>query len=417
MLRSESLWAIPSVLVIATVVLLVRKPDALLHPQFWAEDGTVFFLENYLYGATAIMLPYAGYLHMVPRLTAAAAAALAPPSAAPLIYNVCALVVTLVVVGSVFSKRLRMDYKPLVALAVVLVPMYQGEVFLTITNAQWILAALLVVVLMKDTPDTTHGGAGVQTALDVLAIIVCGLTGPFIVFLAPLFAFRWFRDRTWPRTLLTLAVVAVAAIQVMFLLNSSEAASALPSVAQILDRTGILVYRMSSGLFVGTTMTSIVRRLPPTIRLVPPLAAALLYVAVILALPRLPAPARSSYVNACLGVHFLMLLSVLYRLKADDEVLGLMYLGQRYFYIPMLMIAWALISLLPCAIRPIGRGAAVLLLLVLFASVTSGFRATPFVDYQWESYSRMIGAKTVDVPLNPLSWSILLPARESLPQR
>jgi hypothetical protein len=58
-------------------ILALRRPDAFAHPQFWAEDG-YFFERNYTLGLKAIFLPYAGYLHLVPRLIAVFASLLDP---------------------------------------------------------------------------------------------------------------------------------------------------------------------------------------------------------------------------------------------------------------------------------------------------------------------------------------------------
>ena len=59
-------------------VLAARRPEMFSNPQFWAEDSTVFYHGAYTRGATAIFEPYASYLHLVPRLTAALAMGIDP---------------------------------------------------------------------------------------------------------------------------------------------------------------------------------------------------------------------------------------------------------------------------------------------------------------------------------------------------
>jgi hypothetical protein len=54
----------------AAVLLALRKPWALHTPQFWAEDGSIFMTQDDLLGPRAFLVPYNGYLHLLPRLVA-----------------------------------------------------------------------------------------------------------------------------------------------------------------------------------------------------------------------------------------------------------------------------------------------------------------------------------------------------------
>ena len=47
----------------AAALYYVRSFDAFAHPQFWAEDGNLLWLQQYLHGPRVIFLPYAGYLY------------------------------------------------------------------------------------------------------------------------------------------------------------------------------------------------------------------------------------------------------------------------------------------------------------------------------------------------------------------
>src|SRR5712692_9123288 len=74
-------------------LLILRRPDAILNPQFWAEDGVVFFHDQLDIGfVQALFNAYAGYLHVIPR-SIAGFASVFPVAAHPLIYNVCALAI------------------------------------------------------------------------------------------------------------------------------------------------------------------------------------------------------------------------------------------------------------------------------------------------------------------------------------
>ncbi len=44
------------------VLLALRRPDSLLNPQFWAEDGFTYFSQALIKGPASIFSPYAGCL-------------------------------------------------------------------------------------------------------------------------------------------------------------------------------------------------------------------------------------------------------------------------------------------------------------------------------------------------------------------
>src|SRR5438874_1588055 len=88
----------------ALAVTLSRRPDALFKPQFFAEDGAVWFTDAYNLGVRSLAIPQASYLHTLTRLIALSAT-LVPFSAAPLIMNLCAIVVQVLPVNVFLSKR------------------------------------------------------------------------------------------------------------------------------------------------------------------------------------------------------------------------------------------------------------------------------------------------------------------------
>jgi len=55
---------------LAIFIIAVRRIDQILNPQLWAEDGVIFLQEQLSLGFSAIFTPYAGYLHLLPRLNA-----------------------------------------------------------------------------------------------------------------------------------------------------------------------------------------------------------------------------------------------------------------------------------------------------------------------------------------------------------
>jgi uncharacterized membrane protein len=74
------------------VLLVLRRPDSLLNPQFWAEDGSVYFSQALVSGPASIFLPYNSCLWVLPRIVALAVTLLSVLRA-PFAFNLIALAV------------------------------------------------------------------------------------------------------------------------------------------------------------------------------------------------------------------------------------------------------------------------------------------------------------------------------------
>ena len=199
------------------LILVLRRPEAILEPRFWAEDRTVFYRGALAPGGIESLLsPYAGYLLLVPRLIALPTAFI-PETIAPLALNLAALAVTAGVATYLASARLQSvlpdpRHRALVALVFVLLPGY-GEVLGTVTNLQWVLAIWLIAVALT-APPPSHAG---RTA-ELTALALAGLTGPFAILLLPLYVWQRRPDR-----IIVLALCAIA--QGVTLLNAGRDAS------------------------------------------------------------------------------------------------------------------------------------------------------------------------------------------------
>lgn len=178
---NKSSWITGDRVAFFLVILLAiayKSNDALSNPQFWAEDATVFFKEQFGQPLPQLFTPYAGYLHLVPRLVAWVASWL-PAAKAPLIYNASAILLTTAAI--VVTCRRMKPYVPMwiVALSFLAVPT-SGEILGTITNTQWFLQFALAALCLTPNQSTR----GWMIWLRPLAILAIALTGPFSIVLA-----------------------------------------------------------------------------------------------------------------------------------------------------------------------------------------------------------------------------------------
>jgi hypothetical protein len=385
------------VLLSAAAILFIRKGDSLVNPQFWAEDGSIFFAQQYNEGAMAMLEPYAGYMHFVQRVIAFLSEGLLSYAFIPAAYSYSCLLLTLVVVAEVFSPRLSLRYKPLVALAVVLVPHYTNEVFLNIANVQWILALLLIMNLLKESPNEKFGNVRAQLAWDIAVTIVCGLTGPFVMLLLPLYIWKWARNRNVPNAAIGLSALAASCVQIYFVMKFPEPHQEW--MKRIDAYVGVIGCKLFGSLFAGEY----------GIEIWDPYAATIGFVFFVAFLVWAAPDTKSRrVVLILLAVLLAVTAAAIHKFRAMPGVLGPIYQGQRYFYIPHIMLIWSLIICLDNPRRWVRLLIGVLLGAVLVSSLVSGFRSPAPPDKRWDICSKMIGKYPIEIRINPGGWRIHL---------
>lgn len=396
---SESLRAKVSILVITSIVLLIRRTDSFVNPQFWAEDAAVFFLQQYENGLSAITQPYAGYLHLIPRLIAFFSETFFSYSAAPSVYNFSSFAITLFVVSSIYSQRLDVNCKGLFALSLVLIPHHQNEVFMNATNIQWILCILLVIIAMKEDPNPKYGNIKTQYVYDAVTVIFCGLTGPFLALISPLFAWKWFQNKSKYNSIIMLIASLIAIIQLSVMFSTSAVSNSNSINLDLSIYSQLIGMKILGGLFLGDLAQHI-----------SPYLLSAMYFSLILTLLWYPSH-KKEFIGFFLYTHLIILLATFHKFNATPQILIPVANGSRYFYVPYVMIAWSLIIALEKTKNWKKTLIVIALLCILYSSLSSSFRSH-FIDYNWQFYSNSIGKEDVFIPINPEGWEIKVKARK-----
>lgn len=381
----------PAVVVIglaAGFLLLLRVPDVFLHPQFWAEDAGIFFQQQKIMGASAIVQPYAGYLHLVPRLTALLASPF-PSRDAPAIYDTSALVFTMWSAATIANARY--DIAWLGGLLLVAVPHWWGEVLGTITNIQWLMAPALAMIVATPSP------ARLPSRANQLAFTVCAsLSGPFSILALPLCAARLWTSRDRHSLQLVAIVAASALIQftvaITSYVHSVGESAPLAEAMTLFDR------------WFGTLASGDLTHSFPQFK-----AALFLVVAYAVSLVLL----RDRVHVALLVFSLLVMVATwLKYLHGYPGYLARGWYADRYFYIPhfavLFAIACAVLSVrLPTYARM--AAAAALALIVTSMHDTRRSRLTPL---PWaEQADRLDAGEAVAIPTNPVgAWTVVIPA-------
>jgi hypothetical protein len=233
------------------LVVFLRRPDSLLNPQLWAEDGSVFLKQAWDHGFLwTLAEPFSGYLHTFPRL-AAGISLLAPLERAPLVFNSLAFLAQIAPLHYLLSDRARsiipsFPARLLAAFLLAAAPnSYASHV--NITNSQWNLALAAVLIVLSRAP--AHRFA---MAFDLALLVLFSLTGPFSVMLLPLLPFllrHWAEVAgSWRRTLATIIALG-AVVQLLFVLGSARTeglgAASPPSPRETLTILSLHVFYVS----------------------------------------------------------------------------------------------------------------------------------------------------------------------------
>jgi hypothetical protein len=403
-------WQQGAIFLFAYVLLVTRRPDAIFHAQFWAEDGHVWFADAYNFGWwTALFRTQDGYVQILPRLPSSLAL-LVPLRVAPLVQSLAAIAIQVLPVTLLLNARSSvwgsLRYRTLLAFVYLALP-NSWEMHAIITSSQWIMALCAFLLLAASTPKSIAG-----RIFDIFILLLCGLTGPFCVFLTPIALFlAWKRRDSW-RLFEAGILAACCLIQAWGLLvvdpsgrshysavGASLALFARLLAAQIYLATVIggngLAHYSNLPLFIfllcvaigGTTLV-VLCFIKSSVEMKLFLAFSILLFAVSLTTPNTGAP------KGVTG----------WELLTSGG-------GIRYWFFPTLAFAWTLLWCFHSRIRPLKFVTAPLLLLMCIGIIRD-WRDPAFKDMHYAEYAASFEAApagtVVTIPVNPAGWTVRL---------
>lgn len=392
--RLSPFWFVP----LAAALLFLRKPWALHTPQLYAEDGSVFLVQDLHLGVSAWWTQYNGYLHLLPRLIAWLARVTADPAWWPAIYNGLAFAITLALFARLASARVDLPAaaKPWLMLAFALVAS-SGEVLINVTNLQWLTAFFLLLHLFTLAPTSLA-----QRLSDLAILFVVGLNGPFAPVFLPLFLWRAWSSRNRDTLLALLVVALCATLQLTCFAHYARALSidGTQPPFQPLPFLAVLGSRLVTWPLFGATAA----RAAPIWLHAGAVFALIAFLAYSLrhdALRRLRALLVAAF--------FLITLASAVRVRADTLSPSDLINGDRYFFIPRLLLAWLLILQFHASRRTLAFGARALAVLAVATHAPRFVLPAP-PDYRWADHCDPIRrAEAAHIKTLPEGWFIEFP--------
>jgi len=411
---------------LALVLLFLKSPDAILAPQFWAEDGPVFFAAQFGHDWPQLLTPYAGYLHTVTRLVAWLASGF-DLAHAPLIYNVLALLIDAVCIAYVSLRLAPWFPRWALFLSFFIVPS-SGDIFGTATNVQWFMQFALAAACFAPAA-ARHAIPRALRIVGYLALALAALSGPFSVLVMGLAIGAMLLGRLeaapgghprafglsnflraigtvssrLPKTNLLVAF-ACACVQVAVLMTNKVHTPAGDFMMNAELQASFGVAKLGS-FYLWTVTHSF---LPPQLGFL----AAMIAITTACLVQTLLRPAAWNGMG-CLLLALGIVQPVLAYVK--EQNLFTLTATSHYFYLLSVVccwIAWNMVSeRLPAWRKP---AFAVIAALVVFSMATRPeyFQREALHDMQWHKHAgRIRSTPSVIVPINPAPWYIQVSAR------
>ena len=405
-------WQHGLVFLLACAVIVSRRPDAVFHAQFWAEDGHVFFADAYNFGWWhALFRTYVGYFHVFPRL-GAAVSLLVPLAFAPLVLNLIAICVEALPVSILLSSRSSvwgsLAFRSILAGAYVVLP-NSFEMHAFITDSQWLLA--LAAFLLLVAPEPLNAGVRI---FDLAILLLCGLSGPFCILLTPIALFMVWKQRNLWRWGTASILIAASVFQISALLSGGY--SGRPHYA-LGASPGLLVRIIAGHVFFAPLLgaNGLAANSSPQVFISLLCAFVSGFLLTVFCWAKSPLAPRlfALFGAAILAVSLVSPAAYPPAGVTTWELLARAG-GIRYWFFPSIAFVWLLLF----GIRSGGevlKGILVVLMVTMCFGVVHDWRTPPLANLHWAENAKRIGGAApgtvLVIPVNPAGWTMKLVKR------
>ena len=400
------------IFILAFVIVVARRPDALFNAQFYAEDGPVWYADAYNRGGIkTLLIPYAGYLTFIQRLGAAFSQNF-PLIWAPLIFNLIAIVIQILPVFFITSSRFS-ELIPNIKTRLFLGFLYLAlpnsfEIHANLTNTQWHLAVLAYMVVVAK-----PSNYNMWRCFDILVILLSAFSGPYCLLLTPLAAIHWWlRRERWSLFLLLGLSTGILAQAKNLLLTSHSGHESMPiplgTAVELLAR--LLAGQIFLGALIGKSGYAwlVSTHLWTNVLVIVVILTG--FIVCLYALSNAPLELRLFIVFAALilGSALALPLARGTELQAFWGAMQSPGLGQRYYFIPMVAFVTTLVWMVGQQTHRQLRLVAALSLSCMLLGIISDWHHPAFTDLNFKEYANEFvespkGTK-VKIPINPPGW-------------
>jgi hypothetical protein len=350
-------------LLLILAILFLRRPAQFLYPAVWVEDGAFFIPEALHDGFWSIFRPISGYLILIPRCLTWISLQF-PLEWYPAISTFLGVCLNLTAFFCTLWFPTVLRARTLCAIAVFAIPIIP-EVYILPSYTFWMGTILLILVLLWQ-PQIR---AKFDFWLRSLILITCGLSTPFIGFLAPLFLIRTLILRTRKEFGLFLISVAVAVAQVLTYTTQKYQ----PGPPALVNETfNLEFFRVLLVKFFGYYLASPAKD-QLALQIALPVLAYLIFLLLLFVIkPFANLGGKVENSQILLLLYLLLPLTILASIARVPLFMPHpIYAGPRYFFLPYVTLSWILLN--PPVVNRALRQIGVTLLFLAFFNASSHF--------------------------------------------
>jgi hypothetical protein len=299
MIRLQNIKVV-AILVLSILFIVIGRLEFLINPELFREDLWIFSSQRS--SLMAFITPYNGYYHLIPRIIAFL-------TDSPLLYSWISFGITCIVFINILSSRIKLndDIKCVMMFSLAIVSITYSEILFSISYLQWILAVALIMLFIKEYPKTKWQSIG-----DNLLVLFVGLSSVFAIILIPLYILC--------RRDLLVTVCISTTIQLIGITSIPPFTHSVDIVHYI-----FIVPHRTIGQMLGISNLLIYMNV--------------LYYVILLSFMYYGRKVKE--VSIFIAIHFLFLIAALFRLSENFFMVDWFGGGDRYFFIPSLMLFWS----------------------------------------------------------------------------
>jgi hypothetical protein len=398
------------------IISVSRRIDSVTHPQFWAEDGIVWYSNAYHMGPFApFLIPVSGYFQTISRI-GAAVSLLFPLRYAPLIFNIFAICIQILPALFFLTRRFNnvvssTTMRLAIGFAYLALP-FTFETHINLSNAQWRLSVLLFLIIIAKSDRRI-----LWKIFDIFFLVLAGLSGPFSIVAAPIAVYYFLKYTNRHFIYKTLIVCSTGLIQLISALVETahnargqvHLGVSLPVFLKILAGKVFI-----TGLF-GALVYGIVWKSSWWASGYVAAITAIIGTVMIVYAFRKSQPELKLFIAYAYGVFLLALIFPMVSNTDVPEWESMLHPagGNRYLFLPILAWIMALVWIYFRAqkFEYIKNFAAILLCLFAFIGIPLSWKITPFKDYHFADQARQFekipSGQSMNFKINPC-WNMTL---------
>jgi hypothetical protein len=392
------------------VMLILRRPDVIFRPQFFAEDGVKLYAGAYQLGLRSLLIIDGGYLHVAGQLVAHLAQ-FVPFAMAPVVMAAAAIMARALPVNVFLSSRFswagKLWFRALLCAAYLALP-NTSELFGNVATLQWHLALLSCMVVLA-----SSSGKLYWRVFDVAVLVALSLESPTAFLLLPLCAFLWWRERNRWTFFQALALLPGSMIQLLLVTTHAHDRAVAPLGPTFTRFFNILTRQIFLSSLLGTRALSS-QMAKPWYNAFSAAIAILGLSAMLYALLKGPLRLKLFMTFGLMITAVSMARPLASADQPQWQVMQNPGCTCRYWEIPMLAFLACLVWIASTRRSPL-RYAAVATLLLMPFGICHDWRYVRFPDEHFAQYARRFAdaqpGTSLVIPVDPPGWQMVLRKR------